>query len=206
MDDFFEYGLGFLDDDDDDEDGDIDVRNRDCDKCFEEISDTGIRQEYGHKKSKHRSNFRNRGGRGYFDGFDDNMHHHRKEGVGETIMSDDPIRSRYGDGGSSLFGGGERGFSFDFNDMRRSPTARHYETRDHRALHDNYDEYYDDYYDYGYDDDESDWEQEHDSDDEEVFPLPEPAPAKKKPAKQPETGAEGDKKPEDVKPKLAEPH
>ena len=38
MDDFFEYGLGFLDDDDDDEDGDIDVRNRDCDKCFEEIN------------------------------------------------------------------------------------------------------------------------------------------------------------------------
>ena len=76
------------------------------------------------------------------------MHHHRKDGVGETIMSDEPIRSQYGQGGRSSFGGG---LSFDFNDFRRSPTARHFETKGHRARH-GYDEYDDfDEFDVGFD-------------------------------------------------------
>ena len=98
-----------------------------CPECFEEIGDFGISQEYGRKKSKHF----NRRDSDYFEGLDENMHHHRKDGVGETIMSDDPIRSEYGQGGRSSFGGDQRGFSFDFKDFRRSPTSRHYETKGH---------------------------------------------------------------------------
>jgi len=45
-------------------------------------------------------------------------------------MQDGPIRSEYGHGGKSSFGGeGRRHFSFD--EMRKSPSARHYETKGH---------------------------------------------------------------------------
>ena len=66
----------------------------DCPECFEEISEYGITQEYG--RPKHRSsNYRYGDGRyrDYYDGLEENMHHHRKDDVGETIMSDEPIRS-----------------------------------------------------------------------------------------------------------------
>ena len=147
--------LGWGDDSESDDD-DIIESDDDCPECFEEISDYGITQEYG--RPRHHSNYRYGGGnyRDYFDGLQDNMHHHRKDGVGETIMSDEPIRSQYGQGGRSSFGGGNsRGFSFDFNDFRRSPTARHFETKGHRSRHSGYDEYDDfDEFDTGFDEDD----------------------------------------------------
>ena len=64
-----------------------------------------------------------------------NPHHQKKHGVGESVMSPDHIRSETGHGGRSSFGPGGsrgRGFSFNTDDMRLSPTARHFETKGHR--------------------------------------------------------------------------
>ena len=123
------WGNLWDDDSDDSDEDDMDIHNKhgDCPTCFTEMSDEGITQEFGNR-SKHHSNYRSGGHyRDYFDGLDQNMHHHRKDGVGESIMSDQPIRSHSGRGGR-----GNRGFSFDFDDLRNSPTARHFETKGHR--------------------------------------------------------------------------
>ena len=47
-------------------------------------------------------------------------------------MSEDDIRSEYGHGGKSSFGGrGGQPRHFSFDDFKRSPSARHYETKGH---------------------------------------------------------------------------
>lgn len=73
--------------------------------------------------------------------------------------------------------------------MRRSPTARHFETRGHRTTHpyDNYD-YGDDYYDDDFSDDEDDYDEIYRHDDRpwefgDNEPMPQPVPRKKKSSK-----------------------
>lgn len=61
----------------------------------------------------------------------------KHKGYGESIMSDDDIRSEYGHGGKSSFGGrGGQPRHFSFDDFRRSPGARHYETKGHSFKYD----------------------------------------------------------------------
>jgi len=79
--------------------------------------------------------------------------------------------------------------------MRRSPTARHFETKGHRAAHpyDNYD--YGDYYDDDFSDDDDEYDEIDRHDDRpwefnDSESLPQPAPKKKKSSKKQKTAGE----------------
>ena len=70
---------------------------------------------------------------------------------GESIISEDDIRSEYGHGGKSSFGGGG-GRHFSFDDFKKRPGSRHYETKGHSFKYSKEDLYEDD------DEDEDDFE------------------------------------------------
>lgn len=131
-----------------------------CPECFEDMGE-GIIQEYGHKhhkKSGHNySKYPNR------DDIINSKHHKSKHGYGETIMSDQPINSEYGHGGRTSLGGRDqqrrRTFSFNTDDLRKSPTTRHYETKGHNSHHKHKSSY-------SYDDDD---DEEQEQDDNEYF-------------------------------------
>ena len=97
----------------------------DCPTCFEDIGE-GLVHEYGDPGHRHHS-------RGHADdiwGNRGNSKQFRKHGMGESIMSDDPINTRDGHGGRSTIDGIEDRGSRNF-DFHRSPTTRHYETKGH---------------------------------------------------------------------------
>ena len=64
-------------------------------------------------------------------------------------MQDGPIRHSDGRARSSMgqpgFGGGNSPYSFSFDSMHRSPTARHYETKGHRHRYADNDYYQNEY-------------------------------------------------------------
>ena len=95
-----------------------------------EMSEPGHKHHHAYEKMQRYDDAFNTHSK-YYDNYQDEddingKHKH----YGESIMQDGPIRSEYGHGGKSSFGGeGRRHFSFD--EMRKSPSARHYETKGH---------------------------------------------------------------------------
>ena len=116
----------------DEEDDSSEESSDDCPECFTSMGE-GLVHEWGDRGHRSKRDY----SRKVRDNIE-NMHHHRKDGVGESIMQDQPIRS--GDayrGHSSMDHYGTRR-SFNFDDMRKSSHSRHFETKGHRPRHDNY--------------------------------------------------------------------